>query len=74
MSSARLSGVDPQPLADAHPLTRHLPAAQIDDLLVLHAGFLVRTAVTAGPTVDRHLLDMMTALGTASLRWLRDRW
>jgi hypothetical protein len=74
LSSARLSGVDPQPLADAHPLTRHLAHGQIDDLLVLHAGFLVKTAVTAGPGVDRHLLDMMIALAGASLRWLQERW
>ncbi|MFB9469510.1 phosphotransferase family protein [Nonomuraea salmonea] len=74
LSSARLSGVEPQPLADAHPLTRHLAAAQIDDLLVLHAGFLLRLAVTAGPGADRALLKMATALGRASLDWLRERW
>ncbi|WP_327590995.1 aminoglycoside phosphotransferase family protein [Nonomuraea sp. NBC_00507] len=74
LSSARLSGVDPQPLTDAHPLTRHLAPGQIDDLLVLHAGFLFKTAVTAGPTADRHLLDMMIALARASLRWLHERW
>ncbi|MGP3916746.1 phosphotransferase family protein [Nonomuraea sp. 10N515B] len=74
LSSARLSGVDPQPLADAHRLTRHLAPGQIDDLLVLHAGFLLKTAVTAGPSADRYLLDMVVALAVASLRWLHERW
>ncbi|GAA3701579.1 hypothetical protein GCM10022224_079310 [Nonomuraea antimicrobica] len=74
LSSARLSGVDPQPLADAHRLTRHLAPGQIDDLLVLHAGFLFKTVVAAGPSADRYLLDMMVALAHASLRWLHERW
>lgn len=73
MSSASLSGIDPQPLADAHPLTRGLDPVQINVLLALHAGFLLRAAAAAGPSADGHLVDMMAALGTASLRWLRDR-
>jgi hypothetical protein len=35
---------------------------------------LFKAAVTAGPSADRYLLDMMVALGRASLRWLRERW
>jgi hypothetical protein len=50
------------------------PPGQIDDLLVLYAGFLFKTAITTGPSADRYLLDMMVALATASLRWLHERW
>ncbi len=73
LSSASLSGVDPEPIAARHPLTRHLDPDQINVFLAVHAGFLVRLAAAAGPTVDRNLLDMATALGRASLRWLRRR-
>jgi hypothetical protein len=73
MSSAGLSGIDPQPLVERHPLTRHVDPALIDVLLALHAGFLFRVAASAGPHADRHLIDMMAALGNASLRWLQAR-
>ncbi|QUQ63815.1 phosphotransferase family protein [Kutzneria sp. CA-103260] len=73
LSSASLSGVDPQPLAEAHPLTRHLHADQIDVVLAMHAGFLLRIAATAGPTADPALVTMMVALARGSLRWLRSR-
>ncbi|MBU3866751.1 aminoglycoside phosphotransferase family protein [Streptomyces sp. 4503] len=73
MSSASLSGVDPRPIAENHPLTRDLDPARINEVLALHAGFLLRTAVAAGPDADPHIVAMMTALGLASLRWLRTR-
>jgi hypothetical protein len=71
LSSASLSGIDPQPIADSHPLTRDLDPVQINEVLALHAGFLLRTAASAGPTADPNLVGMMVALGRASLRWLR---
>ncbi|MGW1029350.1 aminoglycoside phosphotransferase family protein [Streptomyces sp. NPDC002577] len=76
LSSVSLSGVDPQPIAEDHPLTRDLEPVQVDEVLALHAGFLLRTATAAGPTTDRNLVGMMTALGLASLRWLgrRTKW
>ena len=73
ISSASLSGVDPQPIAESHPLTRDLDPARIDETLALHAGFLLRTAISAGPAADPSLVNMMLALGNASLRWLRAR-
>jgi hypothetical protein len=73
LSSASLSGMDPQRLAEQHPLTRHLDPEQVDVFLAMHAGFLIRLVTLAGPTVDRNLLDMATALGQASLRWLQSR-
>ncbi|MDX3109883.1 aminoglycoside phosphotransferase family protein [Nonomuraea angiospora] len=73
LSSASLSGVDPQAFAREHPLTRDLPPEAIDAFLAAHAGFLLRLAATAGPGADRHLVAMATALGKASLRWLRRR-
>ena len=73
MSSAALSGIDPQPLAQRHPLTREVDPTLIDVFLALHAGFLFRAAASAGPNPDRHLLDMMLALGNSSLRWLQTR-
>jgi Ser/Thr protein kinase RdoA (MazF antagonist) len=73
LSSASLSGVDPRPFAAAHPLTRQLDPDQINVFLAAHSGFLMRLAVTAGTAVDHNLLDMATALGQASLRWLRSR-
>ncbi|MGW7689814.1 hypothetical protein ACWGMA_13220 [Streptomyces asiaticus] len=71
MSSASLSGVDPRPIAENHPLTRDLDPARINEALALHAGFLLRTAAAAGPAADPNIVAMMTALGLASLRWLR---
>ncbi|MEV5896520.1 aminoglycoside phosphotransferase family protein [Nonomuraea fuscirosea] len=73
LSGVSLSGLDPQPIAERHPLTRSLAAAQIDAVLAAHSGFLLRTATSAGPRTDHRLVDMMTALGLASLRWLRTR-
>ncbi|WP_328544137.1 aminoglycoside phosphotransferase family protein [Streptomyces europaeiscabiei] len=73
MSSASLSGVDPQPIAEHHPLTRDLDPVQVNEVLALHAGFLLRAAAMAGPAADPHLVTMMATLGLASLRWLRQR-
>lgn len=73
LSSASLSGVDPQRLADQHPLTRAADEEQIDVMLAAHAGFLLRIATSAGPDADRNLVEMVTALGLASARWLRNR-
>jgi len=74
LSSARLSGIDPQPIADSHPLTHYLTPEQLNGLLALHSGFLLRNAVSAGPTTDPNMVEMMTALGSASIQWLQDRW
>ncbi len=73
LSSASLSGIDPQPYADTHPLTRGLDPLRIDVVLALHAGFLLHRATSVPPTVDRNLLSMMTALGLASVKWLQRR-
>jgi hypothetical protein len=73
LSSASLSGIDPQPFVDTHPLTRDLDPDHINVFLAMHAGFLIRLATIAGPDADRNLVDMAVALGRASLRWLRGR-
>lgn len=74
LSSAQLSGIDPQPLAQAHPLTRNLAPGRIDEFLALHSGFLLRSVATAGPEADPNIMAMMTALGLASVQWLQRRW
>ncbi|MEV4414906.1 phosphotransferase [Catellatospora sp. NPDC049609] len=73
LSSASLSGLDPQPFAVRHPLTRHLAPEQIDAFLAAHSGFLLRLATTVEPDADRNFLRMITELGMASLRWLQRR-
>ncbi|MFI1336896.1 aminoglycoside phosphotransferase family protein [Streptomyces sp. NPDC020845] len=73
LSSASLSGVDPQPIAESHPLIRALDRVHVDSVLAAHAGFLLRSAASAGPGTDRNIVAMMTALGLASLRWLGRR-
>ncbi|WP_200215470.1 aminoglycoside phosphotransferase family protein [Micromonospora coerulea] len=73
ISSAALSGVDPEPFADTHPLTRHLDPNQINVFLAMHAGILIRLATVVGPAVDHNWLGMVIALGQASLRWLQSR-
>ncbi|MFJ6199208.1 aminoglycoside phosphotransferase family protein [Micromonospora sp. NPDC092111] len=73
MSTAVTSGLDPEPFVESNPLTRHLHPYEIDTYLTAHAGFLARLAITAGPAADPHLINMATALGQASLRWLRRR-
>jgi hypothetical protein len=74
LSSVSISGIDPQPLAERHPLTRDLDPLPINGLLALHAGFLLRVATSAGSGADRDLVDMMVTLSTSSLRWLGSRW
>lgn len=73
LSSASLSGVDPQPIAERHALIRDLDPVHVNEVLALQAGFLLRVAAVAGPAADRNLVAMMTALGLASLRWLGQR-
>lgn len=73
LSSASLSGIDPQQVAERHPLTRWVTPHDIDVMLAAHAGFLLRIVVTVDAGADRNLVDTMTALGLASLRWLRSR-
>lgn len=73
LSSASLSGVDPEPLAAAHSLTRDAEPAEIDAFLAAHAGFLARLVATVGSTVDPALTGMATALARASLGWLERR-
>lgn len=73
LSSASLSGVDPQEIVRRHPLTRSVAPHSIDVMLAAHAGFLFRIAATAPPDADRNLIGMMIALGRASLGWLRQR-
>lgn len=73
LSSASLSGVDPQEIAERHPLTRDVEPHRVDVMLAAHAGFLLRLAATVEATADRNLVDMATALGMASTRWLQDR-
>ncbi|MFE7357668.1 phosphotransferase family protein [Streptomyces sp. NPDC057543] len=73
LSSASLSGVDPQELAERHPLTRAVDKEQIDVMLAAHSGFLLRITTSVGPEADQNLVEMMTALGLASVRWLRNR-
>ena len=73
LSSTQLDGIDPRPLAGRHPLTRDLDDLTVNATLALHAGFLLRVAASAGPSADPDIIAMMTALGNASLKWLRDR-
>lgn len=46
LSSVSLSGIDPQPIAEGHPLTRSLDAPRCDVGTAL--GFLLRSATSAG--------------------------
>jgi aminoglycoside phosphotransferase len=73
LSSTQLSGIDPRPLADRHPLTRDLDPLTLNATLALHAGFLLRAAACAGPSADPVIVAMMIRLGNASVRWLRKR-
>jgi len=73
LSSAQLGGIDPQPLAEHHPLIRDLDPLTVNVTLALHAGFLLRIAASAGPSADPAIVAMMSALGGASLKWLQER-
>ncbi|ASW55821.1 aminoglycoside phosphotransferase family protein [Plantactinospora sp. KBS50] len=73
LSTASLAGLDPQPYADRHPLTRDLDPDAIDAFLAVHSGFLLRLASMAGTDAGHSLVDAATALGLASLDWLRRR-
>jgi hypothetical protein len=73
LSTASLGGIDPQPIADTHPLTRRLDADEINTFLAAHSGFLIRLAATAEPAADPVLIDTALQLARASLRWLKHR-
>jgi aminoglycoside phosphotransferase len=65
------TAADPERHLAANPLTRGLDPLAVDAFLAAHSGFLLRLAQAAG--ADPRLLDMASALGHGSLRWLRQR-
>lgn len=73
LSSASVDGIDPEPYASDHILIKDVDHRHVDVLLAAHSGFLLRLVTTAGPSVDPSLIEMASALGLASLRWLQDR-
>ncbi|ONH35742.1 MULTISPECIES: phosphotransferase family protein [Protofrankia] len=73
LSSASVDGIDPEPYARDHPLTRDVDPRRVDVLLAAHSGFLLRLVTTASPSVDPSLIEMASALGVACLRWLQER-
>ncbi|CAI7975377.1 Aminoglycoside phosphotransferase [Frankia sp. Hr75.2] len=73
LSSALVDGIHPEPYARDHPLIKDVDPRHVDVLLAAHSGFLLRLVTTAGPSVDPSLIEMASALGVASLRWLQER-
>ncbi|WP_432825206.1 hypothetical protein [Dactylosporangium sp. CA-092794] len=73
LSTAPLSGLNPEPLLAANPLTRGVAAEEIDAYLAAQAGYLLRLAATAAPSTDPALRTMAATLGRSALRWLRVR-
>jgi aminoglycoside phosphotransferase (APT) family kinase protein len=73
LGSVALSGIDPEPFAARHPLLAGVEPEAVDVLISAQAGFLLATACSADSTADPRLVQMMTQLGLASLRWLSAR-
>lgn len=73
LGSVALSGIDPEPFAARHPLLTGVEPEAVDVLISAQAGFLLATACSMGGSVDPRLVQMMTRLGLASLRWLSGR-
>jgi aminoglycoside phosphotransferase (APT) family kinase protein len=67
-------GADPVRLLAEHPLTRAVPAPDVDALIVAMAGYFVRSADQPAPPGLPTLRGFQRAQGEASLRLLRARW
>lgn len=73
LGSLPLSGLDPEPIAARHPLLAPVAPDDVNALLALQAGYVLRGACTSGPAADPNLVRMLTALGLSSLHWLARR-
>jgi hypothetical protein len=73
LSTVAVTGADPSPLAQAHPLMRNVDAHVLDALIAAHAGFHVAGALSpATPGLDP-VVDAKRALADAFLSWLARR-
>jgi hypothetical protein len=68
-----VTGHDPSPIAQAHPLMRKADPHVLDALIAAHAGFCIAGALSpAAPGLDA-VVDAKRALAGAFLGWLAHR-
>jgi hypothetical protein len=73
LSTVAVTGADPSPMAQAHPLMRNVDAHVLDALIAAHAGFCVAGALSpVTPGLDP-VVDAKRALADAFLSWLACR-
>lgn len=73
LSSAALSGLDPEPYLARHPLAHGVDPAVIDTVLAAHTGFLLLGALDEPEPMLRGIPVVKRALGRAALGWLLRR-
>lgn len=73
LSSAALSGLDPEPYLARHPLAQGVDPAVIDTVLAAHTGFLLLGALDEPEPMLRGIPVVKRALGRAALGWLLRR-
>lgn len=73
LSSAALSGCDPEPYLARHPLTRGVDPTAVDTVLAAHSGFLLLGALDEPPPMLCDIPVVKRALGRAALAWLLRR-
>jgi aminoglycoside phosphotransferase (APT) family kinase protein len=73
LSTVAVTGHDPSPIAQAHPLMRKADPHVLDALIAAHAGFCIAGALSpAAPGLDA-VVDAKRALAGAFLGWLAHR-
>ena len=73
LATVESAGVDPNPFAEAHPLTDKGDSRTLDAIIAAHAGFCIGGALYPPTPAYQPILDAKLALGTAYLGWLARR-
>lgn len=69
----RGDGFDVETVLASHPLTREVPAEDVDVLLALVTGYFLKSADDPVPSSSPHLRDHQRWYGQASWAWLAER-
>lgn len=69
----RGDGLDVETALATHPLTRDVPAEDVDTMLALVTGYFLRSATLPVPPTSPHIRDAQRWQGVVCWRWLAER-